>query len=380
MKYQRVIAPPKHSFFLLGARGTGKSTWLKEQFHDALYIDLLEESRYQRYLAEPHQFALDIGIAQKDDWIVVDEIQRLPNLLNEVHRAIENVKCKFALSGSSARRLKTKDTNLLAGRAINKTMHPFIPQELGDDFSIDQTLQFGTIPVVWESPNKELTLEAYVQRYLKEEIQAEALVRNLPSFARFLPIAAIMHAQVLSIANIARDSSVHRNTVANYIDILEDTLIGFRLQAFDAKLRVKERKNPKFYLIDPGLVRALKKYSGTITQEEKGALFEGWVANTILSSNAYKKIYDDWYYWSTTDTKIEVDFLLRSRDEYVAIEVKSSKKISKKDFKGLKAISGLENVKRKIIVYLGEDKQKSDSGIEILPVEQFIAEIEKGLF
>ncbi|RME58800.1 MAG: ATP-binding protein [Candidatus Dadabacteria bacterium] len=379
--YKRLLKPPSQSFFLFGARGTGKSTWLKYTFPDAIYIDLLEERRYQKYLVDSEQFVLDICQASSDQWVVVDEIQRLPHLLNEVHRAIENQKIKFALSGSSARKLKRKDTNLLAGRAINKEMHPFLPQELGDDFSLDTALRFGTIPVIWTSPDREAALEAYAHRYLKEEIQAEALVRNIPLFGRFLPISALMHGQVLSISSLARDSGVHRNTVANYIDILEDTLIAFRLPAFEAKARVKERKHPKFYLIDPGLVRALKKYSGKVAEEEKGALLEGWIASFLRSYNSYNKFFDDWFYWSTRGSaKVEVDFLLRFRNSFIAIEVKSSKTVSKKDFQGLKAISDLKGLKRKIIVYLGKDKQKTHSGIEILPITDFIKEIQKGLF
>ena len=345
MIYQRLIELPNQSFFLFGARGTGKSTWLKKHFPNAIYIDLLEEGRFQRYLADPEQFASDIRVANSKDWVVVDEIQRLPNLLNEVHRAIEDLGANFALSGSSSRKLKRSGTNLLAGRALNKSMHPFLPQELGDDFCIKTALRFGTIPIIWQSSDRNATLESYTQMYLREEIQAEALVRNLSSFARFLPVAAIMHAQVLSIANIARDSEVHRNTVSSYIDILEDTLLAFRLKGFEAKLRVKERKNPKLYFIDAGLVRAIKKYSGEVYQEEKGALFEGWVANLLRSYNAYTNFFDDWYYWSTTDSSTEVDFLLRNRDDFVAIEAKSSKKISKNDLKGLKAISELKGFK-----------------------------------
>ncbi|MCB0318425.1 MAG: ATP-binding protein [Bdellovibrionales bacterium] len=380
MIYQRLIKPPKQSFFLFGARGTGKSTWLKKYFPDAIYIDLLEEGRFQRYLADPEQFASDIRVANSKDWVVVDEIQRLPNLLNEVHRAIENLGVKFALSGSSSRKLKRSGTNLLAGRALNKSMHPFLPQELGEDFCIKTAMRFGTIPIVWQSSDRNATLESYTQMYLREEIQAEALVRNLSSFARFLPVAAIMHAQVLSIANIARDSEVHRNTVSSYIDILEDTLLAFRLKGFEAKLRVKERKNPKLYFIDPGLVRALKKYSGEVSQEEKGALFEGWVANFLRSYNAYTSFFDDWYYWSTTDSSTEVDFLLRNRDDFVAIEVKASKKISKNDLKGLKAIAELKGLKRQIIVYLGNQRQKTESGIEIFPISDFVTEVSKGVF
>jgi len=378
MQYERILKPIEHSFFLFGARGTGKSTWLKKHYSDALYIDLLDESRYQRYLADPSQFASEVRTVAEGSWVIVDEVQRLPSLLNEVHRAIEEKKIRFALSGSSARKLKRAGTNLLAGRVIRRTIHPFLPYELEDDFDLDQALQVGTIPVVWQSPDRESTLESYTQMYLREEIQAEALVRNLPSFARFLPVAAVMHAQILSISSIARDSESHRNTVASYIDILEDTLLAFRLPAFEAKLRVKERKHPKFYFIDCGLVRALKRQRGSLAIEEKGALFEGWVANLIRSYNEYQRIYDEWYYWSPIDSKeTEVDFLLRQGSEFIAIEVKSSNSISRRDLKGLKAIEKLKNLKRRIVVYRGSTRQRIEPDIEILPVKDFIKELPK---
>lgn len=380
MKYQRIIQPYSQSFFLFGARGTGKSTWLRDNYGEALYIDLLDEVRFQTYLADPGQFASEVRAMPEGSWVVVDEIQRLPNLLNEVHRAIERGGYRFALSGSSFRKLKRSGVNLLAGRAVLKTMHPFLPCELGQDFDLDEALQSGTIPTVWQAEDKTLTLESYAQLYLREEIQAEALVRNLPSFARFLPVAALMHGQVLNISGLARDCGSHRNTVSGYIEILEDTLLAFRLPGYEAKLRMKERKHPKLYFIDPGLVRALKKNTGRISIEEKGALFEGWIAALLQAHNAYRNIFDDWYYWSSSESKAEVDFLLRRSGSFVAIEVKSSKTISKQDLKGLKAISTLKGLEKRMVVYPGESKQKTESGIEILPLRTFLEELEKGLF
>ena len=275
--YSRLTRPPRQSFFLLGVRGVGKSTWARRQFPDALRIDLLDESRYQDYLVDPSLFAGELATCHPGSRVVVDEIQRLPNLLNEVHRFIEERRLKFALLGSSARRLKAAGVNLLAGRALRKTMFPLVPSELGGDFELDAALESGTIPLVWVSDERRAVLESYVQLYLREEIRAEALVRNLPGFARFLPIAALYHGEVVNVSGIARDCGVARTTVQGYLDILEDTLLAFRLPAFEAKLRVRERRHPKLYWVDPGLVRAVKKLHGPISPEERGALLEGWV-------------------------------------------------------------------------------------------------------
>ena len=181
--YPRLIRPPERSFFLLGVRGVGKSTWARRQFPHAPRIDLLDEARYQDYLADPSLFAADLQTASPGSWVVVDEIQRLPNLLNEVHRHIEDRRLDFTLLGSSARKLKATGVNLLAGRALHKTMHPPIPAELGDDFNIDAALDTGTIPLVWVASERRPVTESYVRLYLREEIRAEGLVRNLPGFA-----------------------------------------------------------------------------------------------------------------------------------------------------------------------------------------------------
>ena len=200
--YSRLTRLPRQSFFLLGVRGVGKSTWVRRQLPDALRIDLLDEARYHDYLADPSLFAAELASSPPGSRVVVDEIQRLPSLLNEVHRFIEERRLKFALLGSSARKLKAAGVNLLAGRALHRTMHPLTPAELGGDFDLDSALEWGTIPLVWVSDERREVLESYVQLYLREEIRAEALVRNLPGFARFLPIAALCHGQVVNISGL----------------------------------------------------------------------------------------------------------------------------------------------------------------------------------
>ncbi len=307
----RIFNAPDQSFFLMGPRGSGKTTWLKAAFPDAHWIDLLSEDVYQRLLANPGLFAQELRPLQAGSWVVVDEIQRLPNLLNEVHLFIEEKRLLFVLCGSSARKLKRAGVNLLAGRALRRFMHPFVPEELGADFDLDEALGVGTLPIVWDSFNRPEVLEAYAQLYLKEEIQAEALVRNLGGFARFLPLAALFHGQVVNVTNIAREAEVARTTVSGYLDILEETLLCFRLPAYEAKARVRERKLPKWYWCDPGIVRAMKRASGPVLAEERGTLFEGLVAQTLRAYRDYRGICDDIFYWSTAgSSRVEARILL----------------------------------------------------------------------
>lgn len=371
MEYQRLITPPTKSFFLFGARGTGKSTWLRREFPNALWIDLLDERRYQTYLARPEEFVQAIQASSQEQWIVVDEIQRLPNLLNEVHKFIETRKRKFVLCGSSARKLKQAGTNLLAGRATRRNMFPLLPDELGEDFDIEEVLTFGSIPLIWQAEDKREALEDYAQMYLREEIQAEAVVRNLPAFARFLPVAALLHGQVLSISSLARDAEAHRNTIAGYIDILEDTLIAFRLAPFQANIRVREKKHPKLYFIDSGIVRALKKNLYPLAQEERGSMFEGWFVNYVRSMGEYYKLFDEMSYWSPTSSKVEVDIILARNKDRIAIEIKSGSRLRNEDFAGLKEIGGVKGFGRRIMLYQGTEVRHKD-GIEIIPISEFL--------
>ena len=230
----------------------------------------------------------------------------------------------------------------------------------------------GCCPSCGIQPLKDETLSAYAQLYLKEEIQAEALVRNLPGFARFLPLAALFHGQTVNVSNIAREAGVARTTAAGYLDILEETLLCFRLPAYEAKLRVRERKLPKWYWCDPGIVRAMKRTSGETSAEERGALFEGLVAQLLRAYKDYRGICDEVYYWAPSGkSKTEVDFLLVQGAERVAVEAKSGNTFAEGWCKGLRAVAQLEGLRRRIIVYPRGPVLQTKDGIDVLPFQVF---------
>jgi predicted AAA+ superfamily ATPase len=376
---KRILKVPEQSFFLLGPRGAGKSTWLRSMFTDAHVIDLLSEETYQRLLSNPGHFADELRSISTGRWVIVDEVQRLPNLLNEVHRFMEEKRLNFVLCGSSARKLKRAGVNLLAGRALRRSMHPFVPEELGEHFDLEEVMRYGSLPIVWDSTAKQETLSAYAQLYLKEEIQAEALVRNLPGFARFLPIAALFHGQNINVTNIAREAGVARTTVSGYLDILEETLLCFRLPAYEAKLRVRERKLPKWYWCDPGIVRAMKRATGALVVEEKGALFEGMVAQVLRAYMDYRGMFDDMYYWAPSGRAgREVDFILVRGSKLTAVEAKSGNTFTDAWCKGLRAIEPLEGLQRRIVVYPRGPVMKTRGGIDVLPFKHFADELAAG--
>ncbi len=356
----------------MGPRGCGKSTWLQREFPDAHVIDLLSEEIYQRLLANPGLLAGELRAVSKDRRIVLDEIQRLPNLLNEVHRFMEERRMRFILCGSSARKLRRAGVNLLGGRALHRSMHPFVPEELGEEFDLWEALRIGLLPIVWNSEDRDETLKAYTRMYLKEEIQAEALVRNLQGFARFLPIAALFNACTVNITNIAREAGVARTTVAGYLEILEETLLGFPLPAYEAKIRVRERKLPKWYWCDPGLVRAMKGSFGPITPEEKGFLFEGLVAQLIRAYRDYRRLCEGFFYWGSGGIGgTEVDFVLTRGDQLLAIEVKSGRAFADNWCKGLRALKTLKGLHRRFVVYPEGPRLETEDGIEVLPFSDF---------
>lgn len=375
--YSRILTPPNSSFFLFGARGVGKSTWTRTTYPEAHQVNLLDEGLYQRLLAEPALFADILRAVPEERWVVVDEVQRIPGLLNEVHRFIEERGLRFALLGSSARKLKTAGTNLLAGRAVWKTMLPFVPEELAADFDLERVLTFGSIPLVTQADDPRQTLEAYVQLYLREEIKAEAVVRNLPGFLRFLPVAGLMHGQTLNVASLARDCGAARTTVAGYLEILEDTLLAWRLRGYEAKLRVQERKHPKLYWIDPGLVRAVKRQLGPLSVEERGPLFEGWIHMLLRAYGAERELWHEIYYWSSgRGRKVEVDFLLERGGEMLALEAKSATTFSRSQLSGMKAIAELPGVVRRIIVYTGQEELRLSDGLHVWPVQRLLEALE----
>ncbi|MCY3861005.1 MAG: DUF4143 domain-containing protein [bacterium] len=371
MVYTRLLAVPDRSFFLFGVRGVGKSTWVRMMLPEATRFDLLDEALFTDLLADPALFGNLLSGVEPGHWVVVDEVQRIPALLNEVHRQIEERGIRFALLGSSARKLKTAGTNLLAGRAARKAMYPLTPAELGGDFDLDEALRFGTIPLVWAADDRREVLESYTQLYLREEIRAEAAVRNLPGFIRFLPVAALMHAQTLNVVGLARDTGVARPTVAGYLEVLEDTLLVTRLEAFEAKLRVRERRRPKLYWVDPGLVRAAKRQLDPVTAEERGALLEGWVYGLLRAHNETQAIFDAIAYWSPTESDAEVDFLLTRGNEHLALEVKASTGYNTTMLKGLRAIDGLAGLTRRILIYNGTRDFRTEDGIHVWPLAYF---------
>lgn len=372
-RYRRLTAPPMGSFFLFGVRGVGKSTWAREQFPDAYGVDLLDEARYQTLLANPGLLALEIRNLPARRVVVLDEVQRVPALLNEVHRAIEASRRRFVLLGSSARRLKTATTNLLAGRAAIRTMYPLVPAELGRDFDLERVLRFGSIPLVWQADDPRATLEAYVQLYVREDIRAEAVVRNLPAFLRFLPVAALFHGQVVNVAGLARDAAAARTTVEGYVGILQDTLLATLLLAFEPRLRMRERSHPKLYWVDPGLVRAAKRQLGPVGAEERGALLEGWVFTVLRAHNEQSDLFEEITYWAPVQARqTEIDFLLRRGREYLALEVKGQARFSHTQLSGLRAIADLPRVVRRVLIYLGDRRLRTEDGIEVWPLRAWL--------
>jgi predicted AAA+ superfamily ATPase len=373
--YPRLLPAPRSSFFLFGARGTGKSTWLRRHFAEARYVDLLDERRYQRLLAEPGQFHDELSALPAGSWVAVDEIQRLPALLNEVHRLIEERRLKFALTGSSARKLKRGGVNLLAGRALRRAMFPLTPAEMGGDFDLQRTLRFGSLPLVVAAEEPEATLEAYVRMYLREEIQAEALVRNLAGFSRFLPVAALFHGQVLNLSAVARDAGVTRSTAQGFFEILEDTLLARTLPAFEGRLRVRERKHPKLYWIDAGIVRAARGHLSPLSTEETGPLLEGFVHTLLVCEQETFGEIDQLAYWAPAEAvRVEVDFVVRRGKELTAIEVKSSARLRSEDLLGLEAVASLPGLKRRILVYGGRERLRRE-GVDVLPFAEFAREL-----
>lgn len=371
----RLYRLPESSFFLFGVRGVGKSTWIRSQLPDALRFDLLDETLYQQLLADPAPFAAELRTLPPGSWVIVDEVQRLPGLLNEVHRFIEERRLRFALLGSSARKLRAAGVNLLAGRALWREMFPLSPEELGGQLDLKHTLEIGTLPLVLASPQPQETLRAYVQMYLREEIKGEALVRNLPGFARFLPVAALCHGQTINIAGLARDAGVARTTVEGYVQILEDTLLARRLSAFTARLRVRERKHPKLYWVDPGVARAAKTAYGPLVPEERGALLEGFIHTLLVTYMAERDLAQEIAYWSPAGSReTEVDFLIsrdagQSRDtEHCALEVKAATRVQSQHLAGLRAIAPLPGLRRRVLVHQGQRPGRTEDGIELWPI------------
>lgn len=371
---------PDHTFFLFGPRGTGKTTWLRQVLPDALWFDLLRMNILLDLTRQPESFREQVEARSPGSWIVVDEIQRLPSLLNEVHALIAESgrKYRFALSGSSARKLKRLDVNLLAGRAINRQFFPLTAAELNEEYDLDRILTFGLLPQIHDEPTHALeVLDAYTANYIREEILQEALVRNLDSFARFLEVATLMNGQIVNVAAIARDAAVARPTVQGYFEVLTDTLIGFWLPAWRRRAKVKEVASPKFYLFDPGVVRAL---SGRLREPlegvERGFLLETWVLHELRAAMAFHNTGGQLHYWRTPSGN-EVDFVWTRGSRALGIEVKVSHRWRSEFGAPLKELIARKVMTSGFGVYTGTVELK-DGPLRVLPLRQFLRALARG--
>jgi uncharacterized protein len=337
--YDRVLSKPlqiKKSFFLFGPRGTGKTTWLKKHFPDNIYFDLLDSRNYTDFLAQPARLnnLIPPGYNQ---FVIIDEIQRVPELLNEIHRLIEAKGFRFVLTGSSARTLRRQGVNLLAGRAYTYHMYPLTAIELGKKFSIETSLQFGHLPSIFSEELPEKYLESYIETYLREEVLQEGITRNLKGFSRFLETAGFSQGSVLNISQVARECALERRSVQNYFDILEDLLIAVRLPVFSRRAKRKLVSHSKFFYFDTGVFRAIRP-AGPLDKpaEIEGAALETLVLQELRAVNEYLDLGYTLYFWRT-QYGVEVDFILYGLKGLVAIEVKHAAKVYKRDLKNLKA-------------------------------------------
>ncbi|OGQ22254.1 MAG: hypothetical protein A3I05_06580 [Deltaproteobacteria bacterium RIFCSPLOWO2_02_FULL_44_10] len=371
--FQRILTTPKTSILLLGPRGTGKSTWIRKHFpHEPTY-NLLTTSEALRLSRDPSLLFHELEHLSPDSWVVIDEVQKVPELLNEVHRLMEEKKLRFILCGSSARKLKRAGTNLLAGRARLVHFFPLTSKEIDFDFKPSHAIEHGMLPTALTAEDPKSYLTSYAEVYLKEEIKEEALTRNIGSFARFLEVAARQNGQVTNVSDIARDAGVARQTVQGFFEILVDTLIGSWLQAWKLKRATKQIAHPKFYFFDSGVARSL---SGRLPYpplpEEIGALLETLLHHELVSYFSYSGLNYPLTFWRSHDD-VEVDFFFETDRGYVAIECKSAS-IWKKDFqKGLHRMKqevGKSKVKC-IGVYLGERRAQYDD-VSIYPLKEFL--------
>jgi uncharacterized protein len=383
----RILEPVERPFFLFGARGTGKSTWLKQKLPAAVRLDLLNTELQMDLSAYPSHLEALVGDVSPNMWVVLDEVQKVPALMDEVHRLIEDKSWRFVLCGSSARKLRRGGADLLAGRALTLHMEPFSFAELGEAFDLSKALEWGLLPVVWSdlslAPD---ILSSYLDTYLRQEIREEGAVRNLAPFIRFLNVAGQVHGQVLNLQNIAREASVPRSSVEGYFSVLFDTLMAHTLPAYRTNLKVREAAHPKFYWTDSGPARAA---AGLLRDPPDrtwlGASLESLIYHELRTFNAVFKRHRPLAYYRTAAGS-EIDFVIetgrRGPDlpaSVVCIEVKMAERWNRKwerAMRDLHALPGIR-VERMIGVYTGLRAMHFD-GLDVLPVEQFLRQLYAG--
>jgi predicted AAA+ superfamily ATPase len=387
VRFRRQINLPNKSFLLLGPRGTGKSTWLRSVLKPDLEIDLLKHRQFLEYSVDPSKLQDHCKSLKKGAWVLIDEIQKIPALMDEAHSLYESMKINFALTGSSARKLKRGGANLMGGRTLMRNMFPLVHAEYKEHWSIDQSLKYGALPlIVSDEKNAEETLYSYVNSYLKEELVEEGIIRKLEPFARFLKTAAMMNAQLLNIENIARESSVKRVTVDKYFEVLIDTLIAFRVDALKIGYKAREASHPKFYFFDAGIARACSQLSlDDFDSVLQGFAFETVMINEIRAHLSYSLKHYPLYHY-TISGSYDIDLMIETRPksiskprQLVLIEFKNTKRLDPRwadpmlDFKKCKKAKIL----KLIVVYRGTE-QKTIHDVEFIPAEKFLEMLADG--
>ncbi len=377
---RKINLPPagKETFSLWGPRQTGKTTLLRSLYPEALWIDLLKSDEFRKYLERPHLLREELGFYSSRPFVVVDEVQKVPALLDEVHHLHESGDIRFALCGSSARKVRRGHANLLGGRAIRYELQGFVSSELGPDWDLVRMINHGYFPRFYLSDNPAKLINSYVADYLKEEIAAEGLVRNLPAFSEFLSIAALSDSEPVNYSTIARECGVSSQAVKGYYQILEDTLLGRWLPAYTKRAKRRVVQAPKFYLSDVGVVNFLARRGHLEPGSELfGKAFENWCFHELTSYNLYAEIFAGLSYWKLSGGR-EVDFIVN--DMQAGFEAKASRKITSDHLKGLRAARSDYPLKRAVVICLEQKPRKTEDNIEIIPADLFCRMLWAGEF
>ena len=377
----RFFRIPGRSCFLFGPRGTGKSTLLRERLPDALHLDLLDPALHRSLSARPERLRELLAGAPGVGTVVIDEIQRVPELLTVVHAVMEEpARRRFVLTGSSARKLRRGGVDLLGGRALNCTLHPFMAAEL-PAFDLDEAQRFGLLPLVVGSDDRAATLDAYASLYVDQEVRAEGLTRNTGNFVRFLEAASFSHGTQLNVSAVARDCEIERKVVAGYLGILEDLLLAFRLPVFRRRAKRALVVHEKLYLFDAGVFRSLRPRGPLDAPEEiAGQALEGLVAQHLRAWAAYSQHDAEVFFWRTQGGT-EVDFVVYGESGIQAFEVKNAARVYRRDLRPLKAFRDDYPEAEATLLYRGRDRLEID-GIRCLPVADFLRGVvpDQGLF
>lgn len=374
---RQLPAQPERSFFLWGPRQTGKTTLLKSVYPDALRIDLLKTDELMRYLQQPSLLREVAAAVPRERLIVIDEIQKAPVLLDEIHYLIQEYGQVFVLCGSSARKLRRGQVNLLGGRALRYELLGLVAQELGADFSLLRLLNAGPLPDHYAAADPGPLLRVYIQDYLKEEIMEEGLIRSLPVFSDFLRVAAIGDTEILNMTNVARESGMAASTVRGHYGILEDTLMGAFLPSFTLRPKRRTVQAPKFYFRDVGVVNHLAR-RGVVVQGSElfGKAFENWLFHELSAHSKYTECHYDMSYWRLS-SGIEVDFILGPG--VMALEAKGKSRVASHDLRGLRQFRReYPDVAHCIVVCLETHTRRTEDGIDILPYRKFIRSLWEG--